>query len=434
MFNLRLNKIMADFQWSFISIITASLVQLLLRIMLSKDLGPSGLGVYTLVFTIYMFGMQFAAFGINSFLTQYIAQYRDNLPKIKEFVSLGILGSIVSGSVMSLILFLFSNVISTQFFHNPAMITLLRYTAFCFPFLAMQKAVIGTLNGLREMKWYAIVNITQNVSVIFITVFLVKSLGMGTKGAVLGFVISTILVGLISPLLIRNYFTTTPNLENKILKEISSFGFYVVLANSIGIINTQIDSLMIGHFMNDTQVGYYAIAIIFSQGITLIPDSIQRVTTPLMATYYGKRDFERIRHLIKETMIKTFLITIFIDLLMIVFGKTLIGIIFTNEFIPAYPPLLILLIGYSVYAPYVAIGTCLTSIGKVQIIFRISAICAGLNTLLNIILISKFGLVGAACATSTSLLLTTLINIYLVRRYTSGNIFKTPDNIIKNIT
>ena len=191
---------------------------------------------------------------------------------------------------------------------------------------------------------------------------------------------------------------------------------------------------MIGHFMNDTQVGYYAIAIIFSQGITLIPDSIQRVTTPLMATYYGKRDFERIRHLIKETMIKTFLITIFIDLLMIVFGKTLIGIIFTNEFIPAYPPLLILLIGYSVYAPYVAIGTCLTSIGKVQIIFRISAICAGLNTLLNIILISKFGLVGAACATSTSLLLTTLINIYLVRRYTSGNIFKTPDNIIKNIT
>jgi O-antigen/teichoic acid export membrane protein len=434
MFNIRLNKNMADFQWSFLSIITASMVQLLLRIMLSKDLGPSGLGVYTLVFTIYMFGMQFAAFGINSSLTQYIAQYRDNLPKIKEYVSLGILGSIVSGSVMSLTLFLFSNVISTQFFHNPAMVTLLKYTALCFPFLSMQKVVIGTLNGLREMKWYAIVNITQNVLVILITIFLVKSLGMDTRGAVLGFVISTILVGLISLLLIRNYFTVTPNIENKILKEILLFGFYVVLANSIGIINTQIDSLLIGHFMNELDVGYYAIAIIFIQGITLIPDSIQRVTTPLMAAYYGKRDFESIRHLIKETMIKILLITVFIDLLMIVFGETLIGIIFTKEFIPAYPPLLILLIGYSIYAPYVAIGTCLTSIGKVQIIFRISAISAGLNTILNIMLISTFGLVGAACATSTSLLFTTLISLYLVRKYTSENVLKSPAISVTNIT
>lgn len=431
MFKLKFNKIIRDFQWSLISLITTSFVHLLLRIMLSKELGPSGLGTYTLVFTIYMLGMQFAGFGIGSALTKYIAEYHDNLFEIKEFISSGILGSIVSGSAIGLLLYLFSNVISTLFFHDPAMINLLKYTAFCFPFIAVQKAVIGSLNGLLEMKRYAIVNITQNISILVFTIFLVHSLDMNIRGAVLGFVIPTVLVGSISIIFIQSYFTATPKLANKILKEFTLFGFYVVLANSIGIVNTEIDSLMIGYFMNSTEVGYYAVAIIFIQGITLIPDAIQRVITPLIATYYGKRDVESIRNLIKETMIKTVFITVFIDLVMIIFGKILIIVIFTDEFIPAYTPLLILLIGYSIYSPYVAIGTCLASIGKIQITFKITAICAVLNTILNIILISKFGLVGAACATSISLMFTTLISIYFVNRYTSKKYLQKLDINIK---
>lgn len=431
MSTLKFDKIMKNFQWSFISLITASFVHLLLRIMLGKELGPSGLGIYTLIFTVYMLNMQFAGFGIGSALTKYIAEYREKLQEIKEFISFGILGSIVSGSVAGILLYLLSGMISLLFFHNPVMINLLKITAFCFPFLAIQKAVIGSLNGLMEMKQYAILNITQNLAVLIFTIFLVHSLDMSIRGAVLGFVIPTILVGLMSPIFIRNYFKAIPKLENKILKEFSLFGFYVVLANSIGIINTEIDSLAIGYFMNATDVGYYAVAIIFIQGITLIPDAIQRVTTPLMATYYGKRDVESIRNLIKEIMIKIIFITVFIDLIMIVFGKTFIRIIFTDQFIPAYIPLLILLIGYSIYAPYIAIGTCLASIGKVQIIFKISAICTGLNTILNIILISRFGLIGAACATSISLLFTTLINIYFVNKYTSKRYMEQNNTNIK---
>ncbi len=432
MFQLKLNKTMKNFQWSLISLITASFIHLMLRIMLGKEIGPSGLGIYTLIFTIYMLGMQFAGFGIGSALTKYIAEYHDNLSEIKEFISVGILGSIVSGSVMGVFLYLLSNIISTLFFHNPSMINLLKFTALCFPFIAVQKAVIGSLNGLMDMKRYAIMNITQSISVLIFTVFLVHSLDMNVRGAVLGFVIPTILVGLVSPIFIRNYLKAIPKFANKILKEFSLFGFYVVLTNSIGIISTEIDSLMIGYFMNATDVGYYAVAIIFIQGLTLIPDAIQRVTTPLIATFYGKRDVESIRSLIKETVTKVVFIILFIDLIMIIFGKTLIRIIFTDEFIPAYPPLLILLIGYSIYAAYVSIGTCLASIGKVQIIFKISVVCAGLNTILNVILISKFGLIGAACATSASLVFTTLTNIYFVNKYTSKKYLGIPDSNIKS--
>jgi len=420
MLNLKLSKTMKDVQWSFFSLIIASISHLLLRMVLGKEFGPSGLGLYTLVFTIYMFGMQFAGFGIGAALTQYIAQNHDDLPKIREYVTSGILGSMVSGTLMGILLYLLSGMISIQFFHNPDMIDFLKITAFCFPFIAMQKAVFGTLNGLHRMKWYAVLEVIQNISMVVVSLILVMEFDMGVRGAVIGYVVPTIVVGVLSLTLTRRLFSVRLGILRTVLGEISWFGFYVVLANSIGMISTQIDSLMIGYFMSDTDVGYYAVSVLFMNGITLFPQAVQRVTNPTFARFYGKKDYGNIRSLIKVTMFKISLITIFIVSFLAIFGKVLIEVIFTKDFLPAYIPLLILLIGYSFYAAFVPIGGCLSSIGKVKIVFKISLLCAILNTLLNIILIPRFGLIGAASATSVSLIFTTFINIYFIKKYTSN--------------
>ena len=81
---LRLTKAMQDVQWAFISLAISSLVHFLLRVVLGRELGASGLGLYTLVFTIYMFGMQFAAFGIGAALTKYVAEHNENGKKNKR--------------------------------------------------------------------------------------------------------------------------------------------------------------------------------------------------------------------------------------------------------------------------------------------------------------------------------------------------------------
>ena len=201
------------------------------------------------------------------------------------------------------------------------------------------------------------------------------------------------------------------------IKEISWFGFYVVLANSIGMTNTQIDSLMIGHFMTEADVGYYAVAIIFMQGVILLPQAIQSVTTPLIAIHYRKREFEKIQQLIKNTMLKTFVIIVCISVILAVFGKFLIGLIFTEEFLPAYTPMVILLIGYSICAPIGSVGNTLTCVGKVNVVFKVTALAALINTVLNLMLIPKYGIVGAAVATSISQISTLVIHLSFIKKY-----------------
>jgi len=226
------------------------------------------------------------------------------------------------------------------------------------------------------MNCFALVNIIQNFSVFALSIILVILFKMNVTGAVLGFVVPTIFVSLFSLYFIKDFFEVPSKLFDTVSRELSWFGFYVVLTNSVGLILVQIGSLLIGYFMDETEVGYYAVAVVLVQGITLLPGAIQRVTTPAIATYHGKGEYESIRELIKKVMLKTL-----------------------------------------IYAFTISVGGALSSIGKVNIAFRIDALCALINIILNILLIPKFGIVGAASATSISLIITVAMVLAFLKRY-----------------
>ena len=419
MFNFKLSKTMRDVQWSFISLATASLSHLLLRIVLGRELGPSGLGVYALVFTIYIFGMQFAAFGIGAALTKYVAEFNDDLAKTKEYISSGMIGSVITGSAMGIILYLLSDTISTNIFNIPEMAYLLKITALCFPFIAINKAVLGALNGFRSMKAFAFIDIALNATVLLVSVFLVLILDMNIVGAVLGFVIPTIFLGLIAIFFARSnlIFPNKTFLQNDILRNVLRFGFYVILGNSIGYIYTNIDSLMIGYYLNETDVGFYAVAAIFIQGITLIPSAIQRITSPIITKNHAKKEYGSIVKLLKSVTLKVFLISLLFSLFLMAIGKTLILTIFGEVFLPAYLPLIILLIGYTIYSTFMSIGAFYSSVGHVKLSYKISFVSAILNIVLNIAFIPKYGIIGAAIATSTSLVVLTLVHFVIIRHF-----------------
>jgi len=123
------------------------------------------------------------------------------------------------------------------------------------------------------MHLYALLNIIQNVTVVAASIALVLFFGMGVMGAVIGFVGPTILIGILCPVLICEYIGFDISLWNiPALRATTVFGFYVVLGNSIGFLNAQVDSILIGYYMNPTEVGIYAVAVLLAQTLTLTPE------------------------------------------------------------------------------------------------------------------------------------------------------------------
>jgi len=412
---------MIDIQWAFISIFTSSLAHFILRIVLGRELGPEGLGIYTLAFTIYLFGMQFAAFGIGSALTKYVAEFIDDQATIRRYVSSGMTSSIFTGSLMGIVLYLLAPYIAISFFKIPELEVLLQLIAICYPFIAIQKGVLGTLNGFRKMHLYALLNIVQNILVVGISLALVLVFGLGVLGAVIGLVVSTIVIGVLCPFLIRDHIRFDVALwDAPALRATTMFGFYVILANSISFLNTQINSILIGYYLNPTEVGIFAVSVLLAHTLTLIPSAVQTVTNPTMANLYGKGDIEGVRRIVYSTIKKSSLISVASAAFLAVFGSFIISFMFGEKFQASYIPLLLLLVGSAIGASYMVVGTTLSSIGKVNIIFRIGVICVALNIILNILLIPSFGIAGAAIATSITSIVDFWITIVVIRKNLSN--------------
>lgn len=409
---------MADVQWALISVATASLAHFLLRIVLGKDLGAEGLGIYTLAFSFYLIGQNLAGLGIDGALTKYVAEYLEDSRTVRDYVSSGITSSIITGTVMGIVLFILAPFIAISFFHTPQLEDMIKLVAICFPFIAIQKAVLGTLNGHRRMRLFAFLNVVQNVAIVTISIALVLWLDMGVMGAVIGFVLPTMVIGALCPSLIRDCIGQKRSLWNiPALRATTAFGFFVGLGNGIGYINNQIDSLLIGFYIDPTEVGIYAVSMLFVQTLTLIPSAVQRVTAPATASLYGKGDVEGVRALFYSTLKKSFILSIISALLLAISGPYLIKFFFTEEYLASYVPMLLLLIGYVFSTSYAAVGSTLYSIGKIRLPFRISIVCGVMNIILNIALIPILGISGAALAISLTMIANFVITMKIVKKY-----------------
>nr|WP_230625002.1 flippase [Methanosarcina mazei] len=406
-----LQKIVSDVGITFVASAVGMLLGFPITVLLGRYMGADDLGLYRMVSTIFGTFTLFVTIGVPNAIIKYVAEFRDNEEKLEQIVSAGLITSVLLGLFSFIFIYLSADLFA-DFFNMPELSGLLKILAFAFPFSIVNSTLIGLLNGLREMTKNAWVSIVQSATMLVLTFILVFKFGV--NGAVSGIVLSSILttfllisIKKISSISLNNYFNTT--------SQIISFGSKTVLANAINLINYQADILMIGYFMTKTDVGVYSVAVMFAKLIWILPDSIQRITFPLISEYHAKKMNEQIMIVVDRCMKYSCLFLIFCTTFFIFFGKEFLALIFGAEFKISYSPLIILLIGTLFYGMTKSVGSIFASIGKVNLVYKIPLVSAIFNILLNMLLIPTYGIIGGAFATSFSLIVSMTLMLRFMR-------------------
>jgi O-antigen/teichoic acid export membrane protein len=97
-------------------------------------------------------------------------------------------------------------------------------------------------------------------------------------------------------------------------------------------------------------------------------------------------------------------------------GRWFLGLFFGVEFVAAYTPLMILLIGQFVNSATGAVWFLLNMTGHERETARGLAVSAVLNLMLNLLLTPPFGIIGAAVATTTALITWNVLLWWAVRK------------------
>jgi O-antigen/teichoic acid export membrane protein len=409
-------RFLRDAGLSFVSLAVSSLVYFVLRIFLARYLDEGDLGLYTLAYTAYQFGVLLSAFGIGEALVKYVAESGDDASRKGRLLLIGVTSSFLIGCIMWLILHFSSPWIAHRFFRMPELSDLMQIVAVSFPFIALEKAALGFINGVRRMTLYAFVNVCQSLLTIVLTVVLVH-LGYGVEGAVVAMVIPTVLLGLFSFFAVRRYLARPAQGQfPSILRILLRFGVFIVLGNGAYMLFFRIDSILIGHYWDEATVGIYAIAGTLSGMVPLIPNAIQIVTRATIPRYWGRGETANIQNLMNRAMKYTAMLIVPISFVGIVVSRDLITIIFGEEYVSATVPLQILLASFAFGGIFGAVGTALSSTNWIHVSFIIGAVQVAANTVLCVVLIPRLGMNGASAATATAHIAGNLFTLYVVQR------------------
>ncbi|GBE22868.1 MAG TPA: flippase [Actinobacteria bacterium] len=192
-------------------------------------------------------------------------------------------------------------------------------------------------------------------------------------------------------------------------------GLPLLLASSIWLVIGWTDTLMIGYFMTPSDVGVYGAAIRSSATLVFVLVAAESVVGPRFATLYANGEIADLSRLTRRTAQMTGLMGLPLLVLFVAAARPIMGL-FGPEFTRGSATLTILSIGQFFNAATGVVAMLLAMSGHERRLFQSTGVSAICNVVLDILLIPRIGIEGAAIASAFSLIVINTLYVIFVRR------------------
>lgn len=393
-----------------ISFVVVGLSGILINVVIGKHYGSQALGVFNLIFAVYIFFSQIAVFGIHLSALKYISEHTKH--QLRQTISTAAL--ILTCAIASLVttVALFVAPLLGTLFHSDGVMHAWQYIAIGLFFFAMNKTLFSIVNGMETMRFFAIAQALRYLFALFIVgIFLLYDI----PSVKLGLIISlseTILFVILFGFVLRNIGLKTKDLKTWIRRHFL-FGYHSFWGATIGELNTRVDTLTLGIFVDDAQVGVYSLALMIFEGFVQMGVVLRNVFNPQLSRLIGLNDAEQIRETIRKIKRNTYFAFTLVSFVAMAFFPFFVHLFFTDAFDKSIPIFILLMVSFIIASGYLPFDMILSQAGfpKHQSYFRTSIITV--NIVLNFLLIPQFGIYGAALAT----LIAFVSRIYFLNKY-----------------
>lgn len=388
-------------------------------LIIARLLGAELLGIYVLGYAIFSFSALLARIGLDSGALRYVSIYNEarDRKRIKGVLVQSFLVSFLAGLGIGIVSYFGSEWIATTIFKIDELDKVIRVFSFGIPFMATMFVAATATRGFQKMQYFVyIVNIFQPLTKLCLILIFYWA-GLELYGVVWATVISAVLgLLLVAVFYIKRVFpelisNIKPLFETRKLLEFSIPMFFSAL---VGLFFVWTDVLMLGYFHSPSEVGIYRVASQTSLLLMLVLSALSSIFAPITAELYNKKEMDKLNSLFKIVTRWGFYICLPIFLIMVFLPKEILSL-FGLQFIGGWYALIILAFAYFIHVSLGDVGWVLAMCGRQKLWFYIIIIMAALNIGVNLLLIPKFGIAGAAMATGISMVGLHLVGLVVVR-------------------
>nr|WP_321221281.1 MATE family efflux transporter [uncultured Psychroserpens sp.] len=182
------------------------------------------------------------------------------------------------------------------------------------------------------------------------------------------------------------------------------------------------DVFILEKYWSFEKVAFYGAAVKITTGIGIILMTINAVIAPDISKLYFSKQYKELKALIIKSTMLNFYLTIPAILFIFIFSEKILAL-FGDNYVLANSALLIMIIAQMFNAFCGSVGVYLNMTGRQKVYLYILVLALILNIVLNVLLIPKHGMLGAALATGISMIFWNLTGVIYIYRKDKIGVF-----------
>ena len=407
------NSVVYQYLSSFITVLSGLIFYIyIVRILNATIVGSIALllaisGLFSLIFS----------FGLGSssrhFFSYHIGKDKGKVP-LKLITTILFLSFILSVTVF-ITTYMLAQPLSFVFFHNGSYEYAIRLMGVSISFGVVDTILIGILLGLQKFKYQAFSSSFQSISSYsFPIVF--YSLHHTLGFFVIGWILSNFIVFLIALTGIIRKTSYSAEIETSSNSILLKYTLPIYLSAVVGMGATYIDRFVVAYFMPLTDIAIYNFALLFYSSIGFLTIPVNHIILPKISERYSIGDYTNIKSISRFSISLISFIYLPCAMGLAAISNILITLVGGTFYTGAATPLTIMLMLGSISVPTYVFLQTLSGTRNTNALFIASVSALLSNFILSIVLIPRYGLIGAAFSFSSASLITLFIySLYCIK-------------------
>jgi O-antigen/teichoic acid export membrane protein len=418
------HKVVRGVGWNFVGVFGTLAINFVYTLIIARVVDPDNFGRLTFLLQLLGTLILVSSMGFEYAINKFAPLHRvENEPgKTMDMIRRMVL---IKGSVilsLSLVLFLGSDLIAVHVFTKQGLSIYLKLVAVVMIPYGFEGIFRPLLVSFYEQKTANLSMVTARLLNLTLAVALIVWL-------------SDISGGLYSELISWSFFLAVILVESKrkVFKakvpkakvglgkvlRFSSFLYAYAIMNVL--LGQQLDIILLGRFVPDSEIGFYFIGY----NLSFIAISIFNlalaggITLTFFSELYAKKDYNGLRRTYTVFFEYNYFTIIPIAVGGLVIGSELVGLLYPSAYLSAVPILMIFFVSFSVIKLGGITSTFMSAMEKEKTLVASRTIFGLTNLVLNLILIPMYGALGAAIATSIAGILGVAYESYVVHKLIS---------------
>jgi O-antigen/teichoic acid export membrane protein len=372
-----------------------ALSSIILLPLITKTLGAHDYGIWAQVHVTMNLVVAFVGLGLPFAITRFLPAKTNRGEIQEEFYSV-LLAVFLATALISIIVILFARFIAGALFAGAT--DIVRITGLIILVSSLAQVFLSLFRAFRQMKEYAIFVIANTYVQIGLIAYLVSH-GYGILSVVVAVLAVTTVIVLVLLFSVRSQIGIRRPRFHRI-REYLSFGLPTIPGNISTWVVASSDRYVIGYFLGATSVGVYSAGYGIGNIISMAAGVLVFVLPPALSKPYDEGRMEEVKTHLRYSL--KYLLALAIPF---VFGSAVLAEpvlrLFSTTEIASEGYLIVPLVALSAlfWGIYVVVMHILVLVKKMRILALIWGISALVNLGLNIAIVPRVGILGAAITT-----------------------------------